>query len=153
MISDFAKEQQARRIAASQFTEGSFVAIVNTHWNRRIAGKRQVVKVHANGNFTITGHDGKPSPQQYRPSLDGKYARAAGKQSGFRTSEHLEPWTPAIEQEIAERKEAARNVARQNAIIERLKTGAGLSDETLTTLEQTLGLTQPATTETDDGQD
>ena len=145
MVSQFTKELNAQRVAASQFKEGGHVAIVNTHWQRRIAGKRAIAKVHANGNFTIMGHDGKPAPQQYRPDHSGKYARVAGKTHGFRTSEHLEPWTSAIEQEIADRKASAKRIARKEAIITALKNGSDdLSEETLATLEQALGLAAPA---------
>lgn len=102
MISDFMKRQQEERKAASKFTAGSEVAIVNHHWERTIVRKARVVKVYATGNFTITKPDGTPDPQQWRPSMDGVSARQAQGRDGVQRyrSDHLEPWTPKIDEEI-----------------------------------------------------
>lgn len=101
------------------FTAGAYVAIVSTHWNRRIVGKRQIHKVYKNGNFTLLGHDGLPSSQQWSPSHDGTWAHRTGRTS-IRDSEHAEPWTDAILVEIAERKVRARRDARRAAIVQAL---------------------------------
>lgn len=98
MTSDFTKRMQAERKAESKFTVGTEVAVVNHHWTRCIERKARVVRVHANGNFTITKHDGTPGVQQWRPSCD--QARLAGKAQGFCHSEHLEVWTPEIDKEL-----------------------------------------------------
>lgn len=125
------------------FTEGSFVAIVSTHWNRRIEGKRTIHKVHKNGNFTLLDREGKPSAQQYRPNYDGKWAHRTGQQN-FMRSEHLEPWTPAIEDEIRQRQDRRRRDLRRDVIIKAL-TNADVDAEALTTIEGLLKLDVPTT--------
>lgn len=147
MISPIMKRENERRIAASQFKEGSFVAIVNTYADRHIIGKRAVAKVFKTGNFTIKDHDGKPNDQQWRPDFTGTYARKAGKRVGFRTVEHLEIWSPAIEQEIVDRKALHHARARRDAIIAALKKldGDALRFAPLGTIEDALDIAGPNT--------
>lgn len=142
MPSEFMKRMQAERIAASQFKEGTEVALVNTHWNRRIDGKYKVAKVHANGNFVL---EGSQTNQQWRPDSAGTMAHKTGER-GFRSTEHLEPWSPAIEAEIAGRKLLRRLEERRDACIAALKdkTGDDLRNmaRSFDTLEELLGLTK-----------
>lgn len=97
------------------FQPGVKVAVVAHHWERRVDSKREVHKVHKNGNFTLIGHDGKPDQQQYTANFDGTTAYQTGAH-GFRHNSHLELWTPAIEEEILERKARVRRDRRRSAI-------------------------------------
>lgn len=144
-ISKFMQDRKAERAANSQFKEGTVVALVNTHWGRRIDGKYVVGKVRKDGNFTLAPKGRLASEYQYRPSQDGTRAERTGER-GFRATEHLEPWSPAIEAEIADRKLLRRLEARRDACIEALKERRG--DElrnmarAFDTLEELLGLAQ-----------
>lgn len=119
---------------ATPFTPGAFVAVVSTNFDRRIDGKRQIHKVFKNGNFTLLYPDGSPSAQQYRPNHDGTTAHRTGERS-YR--EHLEPWTQAIVEEIAERNAKHRRAARRDAIIKALG-GADLPYHALHQIETAL---------------
>lgn len=99
---------------------GDSVALVNHHWDRRIAGKRTVAKVHKTGNFTLLDREGKPSAQQWRPNHDGSQAEHAGTRR-WRNPEHLEPWSQEIEAELRAEVLARKLDHRRNAIVEHLK--------------------------------
>lgn len=147
MVSDFMKQINAERIARSQFKAGGHVAIVSHHWDRRIVGKRKIAKVHANGNFTIEDRNCVAQPQQYRPDSDGTTARPAGEARYVSRSEHLEPWTDAIEDEIKQRRIYRALEQRRDALIEKLKAQRGtdlaLNHAWLDAAEQALGLAAP----------
>lgn len=138
------KQQRAERTARSQFKPGAFVAVVNHHWDRRIERKAAVVKVHANGNFTICNRDGTANPQQWIPDWQGTTARKTGKPTGFRHPEHLEIWTPDHATEIVEAS-ARRDRASRSEIVRRKIEEARTHDEhTLRALEAALGLSTAA---------
>jgi hypothetical protein len=102
------------------FVAGGFVAIISTHFERRIVGKRQIHKVYKNGNFVLLDHEGKPQTQQWSQNHDGTIAHKTGDR-GFRHSEHATPWTDDIVKEIAERKARNRRDHRRHLIVEALK--------------------------------
>lgn len=141
MISEFMKQQRAEKAERSQFKPGAFVAIVNHHWDRRVERTATVMKVHANGNFTICNRDGTANPQQWIPDWEGNAARMAGKPSGFRHPEHLEIWTSGHADEIVAQRFAYERAARLAAISARLtERGRTLSHHSLCALEAALGL-------------
>jgi hypothetical protein len=141
MVSDFAKRQAAERAARSQFKMGTDVAIVHTHFERRILGKRKVAKVLANGNFTITYRDGMPDPtrQQYRPDWSGTSATPTGDRGFSHSREHLEVWSKDIEDEVLASKQARIRKVRVDRIVARLADPVG--DGALDEIEKALGLT------------
>jgi Txe/YoeB family toxin of Txe-Axe toxin-antitoxin module len=139
--------EKAALIANSPFKVDSYVAVVNTHWSRRIDGKRRIAKVYKNGNIILYNHDGSVGTHQYNQSShsDGSYyAHEVGNQYS-RT--HLEPWSEKIEQEIATRKEERRTQKRIDAIIERLKDGEKPLSISLDIIENTLDIKSNPETE------
>jgi hypothetical protein len=113
------------------YTVGQTVAVINSGGlRRRHIHKRTVVKVYKNGNFILNDN----AHQQWRPS-----GRKTGDVS-FR--EHVEPWTEAIDAEIAHnQRQIAVNqkvVALRDAIVN-CRTGSGdwlLPDEHVMLIEQ-----------------
>lgn len=140
-MDSFAKQQRAERAARSQFKVGTEVAVVSHHWDRRIVGKRKVVKVYATGNFTITDYKGEAGTQQWKPDWNGTSARQAGERS-YSRSEHLEVWTDKHAAEIAARQEKRRTEKRMRAINEHLSTKE-ITPTMLDAIEALLGLTAP----------
>lgn len=86
----------------SPFHPGGYVAIINTHWTRRIESKRRILKVHKNGNFTLAypeqNDEGRArlESQQWRPGAMGHAHRTGERSYG---SSHAEPWTTAHDAE------------------------------------------------------
>lgn len=143
MISDFMKRLNDERIAASQFRVGEYVAMVNHHWDRRVVAKRKIAKIYANGNFVLASNepDRPIGVQQWRPDADGKTARRTGTYK-YRDSEHLEPWSPEIEAEVAERRKARlfeQRVKRLIGHFEDMKYSAETAG-TVERIEELLGL-------------
>lgn len=151
MISDFAKRQKAERAAASQFKAGTEVAIVSTHWERRIMSKRVVDKVYANGNFTLTNPAGRvpDSSQQYRPDYCGTTAKATGSLHRY-GSDRVEVWTPAHDEELRKAVLDRRNGARRDRIIKHLEgiRRENLDSSVLAAVEAAIGITEPPVPET-----
>lgn len=145
MTSDFMKQHNAERIAASQFKPDTYVALIDHHWARHIVGKRRVVKVHVNGNFTLSDRAGAPQPGQWKPDWRGTTARKVGKYSG---SEHLEIWTDAHSAEIVEYAAKQARIVRGMAVATLIgKRRDHLDEYTLRAVEAALGLSTAAPNE------
>lgn len=148
MISEFDKRAAIagvadERKAASLFHAGDYVAVISHHWERRVVAKKQIDRVYTNGNFILkeTRAEGY-KPQQWRPRWDGKTAEMAGERHGYH-NDHLEPWSPAIEAEIAGRRAARLFEQRVSRLIEHLQARAKaktLLPEHVERIEFTLGL-------------